>query len=590
MIQRPRMRILKYYFLLFILFSFVPIRSEERVNPMQATIVSIDSTYTIHFGELDTYVRDILYDKLYRKNREEGYNKALEKLILNKLKIIDFFDRGLDENKESFQGARRTINEELVVKYFNTQFRGKPVDDQSIQKVYRTMEREIVYQQILLLKPKNISVKQADHLKLLAHEIKTKVDKGVDFAEIRKTYSSVVVPSNSNTLTMDWKISLAGTVNSVIFTLPAGESRLLEDKLAYYIVKVAKTYTKEVSSFEKVKDEIRRTMEERLADQNMQEYDSTKESLINEKTAKWNRKGLQQLLKWSNIPAFYLRYYEDTLQNAISQGRNFMILRHSKGSVDLKEFLRLVDEVLTFGNYGVLKENNIKTFILEAVRTNLIVEKAKKLDLEKEVVNSRTTNQIIKSEIVRLYNQQVIESQIPPATQSALQQFYNENKDSLYYQLAKINVYAIITSEKDSISKLQAKLRQNIPFEKLTNRMFVKTFIRNRDGIIKSYFSEEKPYLGEAAFKLKLSEIAGPIEYADSANRIHYALIKCIAVREEKQLTYNDAEKTIGDDYRKYYREKFSKATEEQLKKKYTVKIYEDILQTILLSLGIRHQ
>lgn len=579
-------------FSLLLLTFIVFIRCNAQDTSHQDIVAKIGDKYSISFAELQNFVYDNFLDRLYRKNVAEGYKKALEILIEKRSILFDFFDRGLDEKKELFQNIRRTINEELAIKYFETHFHEEYVNDQSLQKAYREMGKEVVCRYIMLPKPKKYSLNNKDSLHVLANEIKTKLDRGADFNEIRKTYSSVIIPSdlNNRILTMNWKTSISSAMNNAIFSIPAGKSRILENYEGCFIVKVAKIKMNKVSPFENVKNEIRSSLEKKFSLLGAQEFDSVKKNLVDEKTVKWNQRSIKQILGWSNIPGFYQKYYKDTMQCAISQNRNFLILTHSKGKVDLEEFLRLLNEVLAIGDHPLIKEDQLKAFILEAVRTNLIVNKAIKLNLEKGIVNPRTTNSIIRDELVSLYVRHVIESQIPPATQSALQQFYHENKDSLFYQLAKVNVYAIIDSNKNTLDELKLKLNQNVKFEKLRNELLVKTYIKNREGIIKSYYSPEPPFLGKAAFELKPDEIAGPIEYNDPAIGKQYALIKCITKQEEKQLTYNDVERTIAETYKKYYKNEMTKRVEEQLKKKYPAIIYNDNLNRKLVSMGINQQ
>ena len=248
--------------------------------------------------------------------------------------------------------------------------------------------------------------------------------------------------------------------------------------------------------------------------------------------------------------------------------KDVLILKYSQGKVDLKEYLRLLDDVLTWARVPSKKEDDIKKFILEAVRTDRIVRKARELDLEKDIFNPRTTNPVLRNEVVRLYNRQMIDAQIPKPTEKALEDFYTANKDSLFYQLPKVTIYAVIDSNRNRIVELKRKLDQNTPFEKLAPEIFVKTYIRQRDGTMDTFLEDEPPYLANAAFTLKLNEIAGPIEYNDTVKGKQYALIKCMAIREEKQLSFNDVEKTITTEFTNYYRDKISKATQERLKKK----------------------
>jgi hypothetical protein len=237
-----------------------------------------------------------------------------------------------------------------------------------------------------------------------------------------------------------------------------------------------------------------------------------------------------------------------------------------------------------------LTEDNTKKYILEAVRTDMLVKKGDTLNLEKDIFHPETKNPVLRNEILRLYDRHEIEDRIPVATEKALKDFYQTYKDSLFCQLAKVNIYALIDSSRKVINEAKHRLEQNVPFEKLAHEIFVKTYARGRDGTVDTYLEDEPPYLGEAAFKLNLYETAGPIEYVDSAKGNWYALIKCMAIREEKQLSYKDVEKTITDDFTKYYREEMTKATQNHLKKKYTVTVYTDVLNQILASMGISPQ
>lgn len=57
--------------------------------------------------------------------------------------------------------------------------------------------------------------------------------------------------------------------------------------------------------------------------------------------------------------------------------------------------------------------------------------------------------------------------------------------------------------------------------------------------------------------------------------------------KEEKQLTYNDVQNTIETDYTTKMREQITKTIQDELQKKYPVKIFKDVLKQNLAALGI---
>jgi parvulin-like peptidyl-prolyl isomerase len=594
--KRDVMQRLKRYTMKFVIVLFfqliVALSSEAQESIPQDIVARIDSGYSISFPQLLKQVNDYNYMLMYKITKAGAFTRALHDMLLDRLKVIDFFDRGLNSNEEGLKQIRRSINEELVIQYFNSEFLHKLVSDKAVRKAYEEMKKEVVYQQIVLNKPIPATSKEVSYLESVARDIKAKIDRGEDFTMLVKQYSQDTESLRTNGVMppINWKASLSNVMSSDVFHLALGEVQILEDGRSFYIVKVIRINRNNVKPFDEVKDGIRKSLEERFQDLGVQKFDKAKRALLDEKRLTWYNKGLRQVIQWARLPHFSQAEYADTLRKALSQGNNFLILRYPQGTVDLKEYLRLYEEVLAFNAPRSLREGDLKKYILEAVRTNILVNKAKKLGLEKVVFNQKTENPAIRNQIVRMYDREVIDGQIPVPTEEALEKFYQANKDSLFYQLAKVNIYAIVDSNKAYIDELKHKLDQNTPFEKLAPELLVKTFIRKRDGVIASYLSTEPPFLGAAALKLKASEIAGPIEYTDPGKGNMYALIKCIAAQEEKQLTYKDVEKTIAGNFREYHRARIAKLVQEQLMKNHSVTIYDDVLKKDLSLIRINGQ
>ncbi|HQM36956.1 MAG TPA: peptidyl-prolyl cis-trans isomerase [Candidatus Marinimicrobia bacterium] len=550
----------------------------------QKTIAVIDDHYKISFADLHKYVYDEYFHRRYR-DKSEAYQRALDEMVLDQLKCIDFFKRGLNNDSQLMQQLQRYINEELIVKYFESEYLGKYTSEEFARKTYDQMGKEVYYQQIILNKPENASDAQSDALKNQAVEIKTKAEQGVDFNELIKQYATNNAPDVS-VLTIDWEKSMVSPHNRVIFSLNKGDVRILDEYNAYYVVKITDVRPIKLKPFNKVKDELISQLQEGYYYTSLDEYDRDKKALVNEDSIVWNEKALDQLVKWSRIPNFYKAIYRDTLQNAISSGRNLTILTYPKGQIDLKEYLRLLNEILILGDSREITKEKLEEFIIEALRSDQIVRKARDLGLEKEVFNPYTNNPALKYKIVELYDKAVIESQIPEPTEAALQEFYQANRDSLYYQLEKINLYAVIYSDKSEADQMWAKIQAGTTFNEASNRWFVKTFIKDRDGQIKSYLSQEPPHLGEAAFKLKEGEVDGVIEYTDPDKGRQYAIIKCEKRTPEKQLTYDEVRKSIADDFIKYHRKQISQEVTKYLYDNYEVNINEKLLAKAIKSLS----
>ena len=412
-------------------------------------------------------------------------------------------------------------------------------------------------------------------------KLSSQLARGATFADLVSACRRWLQASTAavDTVTVAWKNGLMGGADSIIFKLRVGQVAILNFSAALEIVQIVRINTLSVAPYEKVKDDIYNTLRERFATAATEDFTRETDALVDEHALEWNEKALKDLLVWSNIPGFYASLYGDTLSAAIAEGRNPVLLNYRGGRVDLREYLRLLNEVLILPGRGNFRVDDLKKFMLEAIRTDRVVRKARALGLEEGIFSFRSTDPVLRDRIVSLYNKRVIEASIPALTEGTMREFYAENRDSLDYQLAKVNIYAVISTDRKEIDSVwQMHLRGTV-FEKLAPQIDVKTFIRDRsDDTIRSYLSTETPFLGKAAFTLTLNQVAGPVEYFDPERGTCYAIIKCVGIRPEKQLTLDDARKTIAADFKELQTAKIGNETAKMLKNKYGFRVFEDAL------------
>lgn len=546
-------------------------------------VATYDNGHTVKVDELNKYVKDWLYYKKFN-NRSDVYNNALNDLLVNQFKRMDFFEKGLDKDSVLIQSISRIINEELVAEYYETQYLGKYVNDENAKKAYGLMNKEVFYQLIELKIPDNASPKQIDSLKEKSLKIKKEIDNGKEFSSLVDKYSQdkTSLENNGFMPPVTWKQSISNPATDAIFRLNKNDVRVLISDNAFMIVKVADIKKIHVEPFDSIKSEILSDLKIKYAEQSLDEYEKDKKELIDAKSLKWNDRALKQIAGWSNIQNFYAGEYKNVLNNELAKGNNKVILTYNKGTVDYKELLRLLDNILVLRDTYDYKEGDMKKYIQEALRTDLIVKKANSLDLKKNIFNAFTNNIALKIRIARLYNQAEVEAKIPEATDEALHKFYMENEDGLYYQLEKVNLFVMVFPTQAEAEEAMSKINSGTAFEKITGRYLVKTYIKDRGGEIKSYLSDEKPTFGKTAFNLKESEVSGPIKFEDENSQPKYAVVKCYHIRPEKQLTFSDVTNSITEDFKDYHRKRIEKKLADQLKSKYRPHINEDVLAGLI--------
>ncbi len=573
---------LKKYLLLFSIILFLAFsgctKNKSNINGNDEVIARIGKDYTITLKELERNVSDWHFDRRFR-NKSVAYNNALNLMIINRLKLIDFFDRHLNENKDLMNEIGRYINYELINMFFDKRFIEKYANEKNAAEAYKEMGKEIIYDEVILPFPVNSTKKSLDSLKTVALNIEDGFSKGYDIRELVKLDSlrNIIINNHKN---MTWSQSLMDPVSNAVFNLKKGYTRVLDFADGFHIVKVLDVKKIKLEPFEKIKDKIISQLQKGYYQTSDTAFDNFRNGLIDKSSIKWNQKGLDQIIKWSSKDAhFYGGAYKDIIQKAISNGNNFEILSYNNDNVDLKEYLRLLEEIIIPNRNTILNHDNVKEFILNAVYNYNVAKAAKKLGLEKELINVHTKDPIIKNRLIYLYNEAVIDGSIPKATPELLHKFYIAQKDSIFHQLKMVYIYARIYSDSAKAAADINKIKKGTPFEKVKDSWYVKEYIRERDGSLKAYRTAGGNYLAKAAFALKLNQCAGPIEYNDSTKGKQFAVIKCFKIQPEKQLSYDDVKgKRIEEEFKNYYREKISNEIEAKLKKKYGVKIFQNAL------------
>lgn len=566
-------------FILSVLICFIACERNDQQNPN--IIAEIGNDYAINFNELKGYVTQNFYHKMYR-DPLDAYNKALHVMVIDQLKRIDFVVKGLQNDEKLIGSIRRTINEELIVKYFNSQFLGKYTSEEYVQQTYENMAKEVLYKQIVLYKPANVTENDILNLKKKASDIKTEIDQGKDFSKLVHQYSEHAESVKNDGLApaLRWKNRIANYKFNYIFYGNVNDVRILETDRAFFIVKIIQINKLNIEPYDKLKNEIISDLKKDYMDKSLDEYDQMKKQLVDESTFIWNQSALNQIVNWSGIPRFYQNnQYNDTIEQAIANGENPVILKYSHGKIDFKEYLLLVNDVLVPNASTQITETDVKNYIEEAIRTELVIKKARELKLDGDVFDPNTRNTVIQNKMVKLYNQVFIDSKVPEPSDADLRKFYEEQKDSLFYQLAKVNIHAVVFSDKAEANKMWAQIQQGKTFKELAKNYLVKTFVRTRQGQIKTYRTDKPPFLGEAAFRLKELQTDGVIEYDEPEKGKQFAIIKCTHVRPEKQLTYENVQGSIRDEYRKFSKSQITTQVERELLNKYPVKIYDDVLK-----------
>ena len=566
---------------LFVILFFASVGGAQKKPNMiddNKAVARLDNNFLITLKDLRQYITDWNFQRRFY-DKSAMCRIAINDLIVARLKVFDFFERRLNENQELMEKIRRSINNELMDAFFDKNFVEKYANEKTAAEAYKEMGKEIICTEITLPMPANPAKGNLDSLRTIALRIENGLGKNYRIDSLTKSYSLENFELHSNRK-VTWSETMTDPVAGVIFRLQRGFTRVIESADGFHIVKVLNIKKVKLEPFKEMKDNIVSQLKKGYYEAYNNAYADFRRGLVDKRTAKWNQSGLDQLIKWSSEnEKFYEGAYKDTINNAIRNGNNFEILSDKNVKVDLKEYLRLLEEVIFFYPNTYLNSKNVKEFILDGVYDNSVIGAAIKNRLDKKLISPYTQNRGIVERLCYLFNQAVIEASIPQATPEALSRFYEDHKDPIFYQLKKVYIYARVYSDSAKAAADINEIKKGTPFEKVSNAWLVKMFIRERDGSLKAYRTAGGDYLAKAAFALDLNESAGPVAYEDSTGSKQFAVLKCFKIEPEKQLTYDDIKgERIEEEFKNYYRQKISDDIIAKLKKKYKVEIFENVL------------
>lgn len=561
-----------------LIFTAVILTNCSNIQHREADIVaSVKGIGDISFNELQNHYRDYQFDLKYRDNPKQGYQEALQSLVLFKRKVADFKKEEMYENKKLMNPIQRYVNEEIRRLYFEEEYLGKYINEASITSYYQLMNKEITYQQLVLNKFHNQNSNSETNVKSRIDQILSEINSGTDFDVLVSRYSEDITNNNNGLMPpINWRNGWLNSTNRAISSMNIGDIEVLESESMYYIIKISDIKIIDIPQLNDIRPTIIKNLREQYLDRALQEFAFMEDNIVDTKDFKWNEEAVKEITNWSKIDSFFLGRYKDTINEAINLSNNKTIISNNLEEIKYDDLLYFLNDILIPGIEKDISENDLKNYIVEAIRTDLIIKKAKDLGYDEKILTGNATD-ALEFQYQKIYTIENVDNKIPTANDTFLKEFYNEHKDSLLYQYALTSIYVKLFYEKSEALKMIENINAGESFEQAANRTYkVKSFIKNKEGKISSYYSKEEPILGNIAFEMEPNEIIGPINTYELGIQ-KFAVIKSSRKIEEKVPTFNEIE-NLEKLFEAYYREQLNQRVKDVLASKYPVITFDDII------------
>jgi len=551
-------------------------------------IYTIGDLYTLTFQDVDAYARSLGVHLRY-EDALYGYTKIMQELVGNQYKRFDFFDQKLHEKQEIMLLMQRYIHEELAAAWYEHSFVGKYLTDEYLRASYEKMKYEVTYRQIVLF-DNNSAGNDAEPVDEIVQHILKSLENGEDFSRLVNRYSQDIGSHRTGGYApaARWNTIIQDPVHAAIFTLNPGSIEVIRHINAVYIVQIISREQVYLAPFEEMKSELVEQVRTAYLQKSFEEYEHFLEQLVSESNLEWNEQAILLLVDWSRQPGFFRdKQYRDYIVQELNKGNNFEILLYADGTVNLEKLLFLLDNVLSFPESQTFTPDVLKDYLVTALRIMKVGELAKEAGLLEEVFNPVTTNWALSNEILIAYNNHVIDNQIPDPTPERLMAFYEEVKDSLFYQLRTVYTHIIAADNESQVQDLKSKFMAGMPFTELAHRINVRVFYRDRDGKVHVRNTRPQPEMTNIVINLEEGDVAGPVYFHHPERGRVPALVWAKRILPEKQLNFEEVSDRIEKIFREHQRAKINERVISNIRENYESRFFEEHLVQNLRDRGL---
>ena len=533
-------------------------------------------------GELNLRAERLLYRGIV--DRTDRYRIALREAIGRRLKGLDFFRLGYNEDPAFAETLGPRYAEELLIAYYEKQYEEPYLNEESIREQYEAMGRVVQYRQIVLRKPAGATSEILDGLRATVEDIRRQLDGGVAVETLVERYSederSAAVGGLMPPVT--WEQSTGSALGAVTFRLEPGEAVSLETDEAFVIAVGERVGEQPRPPFGAVADRLAETLRGRYAQQANEAYYRERQALVDSASVRWNGDALDQIVAWSRTPDFFQGGYREVVGDYLRANGDDIVFTDSAGELRMSDLTRLLSSVLTVSGQDRNRDREfVRDFLLEAVRADRMADLAIGLGLRDQVFRPNTSSPVIAGAYERYYDSRLIEARLPDTTEVALRDFYQAHDDSLFYQLATVYTEAVERETEAEIDEVWAQVQDGAAFSDVSSRVLIRGFERTRDGEIVSRFSREPPYWGELAFGLSEGEVAGPVAY-DTPEGRRYAVVRVTRRLDERQLAFEEVRSRVVEAFMDHHRERLAQEVDAELRARYSVEVNEEVMDALL--------
>ena len=500
----------------------------------------------------------------------------LNRMIDTRIKILEAYEMGLERDSAVVAKVIPTRTQALFNRLYETEIVDRMVKETDIRAYFARMGKEVVIRKITFrCEPDSSSEEEA---KRKAQDILGKAKAGEDFAALARTHSEDRGSAMNGGLMnpLIWS-KQNDPVKQEAFAMQTGEiSGLIKDNTGYHIIKIEEIREKERAPYHEVREEIRQNLIATNRQAIAEEARAYWLDVMEDKGVLWMEEELEYLVqRLKSVKDPRRNILADSLYGLSIEEKAKILVQHKDGQITVQDFQEKIQEYPQHTRFPIDQTSGLKRLFEQWLMRRMLLEKAVSKGLEKDKTVVEELQKTTEQEIVRVLMDRYVIGEIKPK-EEALTLYYERNREEKYSDPEKVNVQEVMVKDEDLANRIAQWAKLGRDFSKLARDYTERPGYKNKDGIL-GFFSQGRwGDMGEKAFTLKLGEVAGPIPLKNNRG---FSVIKLLERKPSRVKPYDEVKGRVRNDLIREIKKDREEKWVAEKKNKYTVKIYENVLQ-----------
>jgi len=563
----------RYFGLVIIIFLFFTSCKKEEyaaeVGDLFITKEELKKALEIRYAKRDNY-KGINYDRK---------KELLDNLIGTKLKLNAAYDADLDQDSTVQSELNSILERSLARRYYEKFVVDKLVTQADIDEYIENQNTEVKAAQILISHSKayNKIQRSREEAKNLAAELTDRAKKGEDFSKLVANYSDDPL-SKAEKGDMGWFSwgRMPNEFQQAAWTMQVGEIQgPVESSLGYHIIRLDDRRKRQGYNPPETEEEwnaVKREIFAAHGDSGQVLWEEQREKLKSQYNFSLDKTGILSL---SASITEHLQSGRVTVASLSEEEKNIKLADFDGGAITLNAIInrnrsRINQILVKFKQADFLETEVDGIGVFEIVLLD-----AYKHGLDEEESIRRSSRQFLERKILYLIEKQELSDQVT-IDDEGTRMYYEQNPDK-FIKPAEIELWEIMVKDKNLAESIVAKLKKGSDFTRLVQEYSEDSYTAKKEGYVGFRAIGARGDVSKEAFKLGPGgKIGGPVRY-----RKGWIVFKTGDLKEESIRPYKNVKNRAESMLRRERIEQKRVEWKKDLRKKYTVKINEELVKSI---------